>query len=415
MYDKKSVNEAYLDAKKSRDLYVEQNKLMVGCPPAEKNLVTHRNYMVAPNNRWGFKRLEQLTRSITVGRGDVPVRPLISAPQDLSGVLFKSKCGREVSVQEHLKSTYTDGFIVLKDAKSVYECYFDGYQPNDRHIMFSVTKSLVGLIAEDLITKDIIDENLLVIKYIPELIGSAFGDATVRQVLNMTVGIDCYEEYDDPTGITAQFGYASGLWQQPEGSDYPDNICDYLKKLRKHGSHGMRFEYVTACTEVVAWIVERAAGQSISKLVEVVWSQLGCERDAYFVNDAHGRACSGGGFNATLRDMARFAIMVSQRGEWEGRQLFSPSAVDRLFEGGDPEHYALNESYSSWTPGASYKSHWYVYSGQSIMAVGIHGQIVYIHRPSGVVIVKQSSSPTAESPLYSDTVVMLKVLAENLS
>jgi len=415
MSESKAVTHAYLEAKRARALHADRWDVMNGFPPTLDKLVTHQNFMAPPNNRWGFKHLEKLTRSTTVSRGGGSISPLINTLQDLSGVVFKSKSGSTVTVKEHLAATFTDGFIVLKNGACLYEAYFDNFLPADRHIMFSVTKSIVGLLAEDFVASKVLDELLTVGEYVPELAASAFGDATIRQVMNMVVGVNYHESYEDPNNITAQYAYASGLWSRPEGSDHSDNICDYLKKLEKKGEHGVCFDYITPCTEVLAWVVERASGRSIAAHVEEIWSQLGCERDAYFVNDAQGRVCSGGGFNATLRDMARFALMVSQKGEWKGKQLVSSAAVDRLFEGADPEHYARNEEYSSWTPGASYRSQWYVYSGQSIMAVGIHGQIIYINRLSNIVIVKQSSSPTAETPLSTDTVVMLQTLADVLS
>ncbi|WP_313513136.1 hypothetical protein [Pseudomonas sp.] len=165
----------------------------------------------------------------------------------------------------------------------------------------------------------------------------------------------------------------------------------------------------------MTWIAERASGQSIRTLVESLWSKLGCERDGYFINDAKGKVCTGAGFNATLRDMARFALMISKKGQWNGGQLLAADTVDRLFQGPDPVHYGLNKDYSQWTPGASSRSQWYVHADESIMAVGIHGQIIYINKPCNVVVIKQSSAPEAESPLDLDTVVMLKTIAEHLA
>lgn len=408
------VAQAYNDARKDRKMYGAAPIWMEGSPPKPDCIVTHLNYMSAPRNRWGFKNLEKLTRTTSISRGVCPVSPMIYSTHDLSDFQFSSKCGANVTLHEHLEATFTDGFLMLKDGKCIYERYFDGYDAHDRHIMFSATKSIVGLIAEDLVTKGLIDDSAVTTKYVPELVGSAFGDATVRQIMNMTVGIDYLEVYAVNNSSTAHFGYASGLWDLPAGHFYVDNICDFLKQQKKKGQHGERFSYVTACTEAMAWIVERATGQSIAGLIESIWSKIGCERDAYFVNDTHGRVCSGGGFNATLRDVARFGLLVAQKGQWNGEQLFACETVDRLFQGADIVSYALNEDFSQWTPGASYRSQWYVYAQDSVMAVGIHGQVIYINLPRNVVIVKQSSSPDAETALDLDTVLMLRELAEHI-
>ena len=211
--------------------------------------------MAAPQNRWGFKNLEKLTQSTTIFRGNGAIFPIPRAEQDISGFSFQSKLGVSITVQEHLLATFTDGFIVLKDGTSVFETYLDGFQAHERHIMFSVTKSIAGLITEDFVAKGVIDDSRLASEYVPELEGSLFGDATVRQIMDMVVGYDYTESYDDPLSNTAQFGYASGLWQAPAGSGFADNICDYLKKQVKKGEHGEQFRYVTACTEAMTWIL----------------------------------------------------------------------------------------------------------------------------------------------------------------
>ncbi|WP_284526159.1 serine hydrolase [Microcystis panniformis] len=49
-----------------------------------------------------------------------------------------------------------------------------------------------------LVAENKLEENKLVRDYIPELTKSGFGDATVRQVLDMTTALDYSEDYADP-------------------------------------------------------------------------------------------------------------------------------------------------------------------------------------------------------------------------
>jgi CubicO group peptidase (beta-lactamase class C family) len=409
------VSKAYADSKSNRSLHEGGIGFMEGNPPVSEKIVTHKNFMEYPFNRWGFRNVEKLTRTTSIYRGNGGITPITYLAQDLASFHFPSSTGTSISLQEHLLATFTDGFIVFKDGKCLSETYADGYDDQDRHLMFSTTKSIVGLIAEDFVTRGVLDDSLLVGEYIPELTSTMFGDATVREVMDMLIGFDYVETYDDPLSNTAKFGYASGLWQAPKDSDFADNIYDYLKSQVKSGEHGLQFRYVTACTEAMVWVVERVSGISITRIVENIWAKLGCERDAYFVNDATGKVCSGGGFNATLRDMARFALMVSRKGYWNDEQILAPGTVDRIFKGGDPSKFALNEDFSFLLPGASYHSQWYVYEDESIMAAGIHGQIIYIHQPSDLVIVKQASHPEAGSILDIDTIALFKALAAHLS
>jgi CubicO group peptidase (beta-lactamase class C family) len=133
--------------------------------------------------------------------------------------------------------------------------------------------------------------------------------------------------------------------------------------------------------------------------------------------DPWGRSVAGAGFSATLRDMARFGRLLANDGRQDGLQLLSTETVARLFAGADPAIYAKESDFSSWTPGASYRSQWYVFNdhSQAIMAGGIHGQYLFVDKPSGVVIVKQSSLTDAVSQFDNDSVRMLRAIAAHLS
>jgi len=385
--------------------------LMQGFPPAAEHRVTWHNFMSPPHNRWAFHNLGRIRPSISVERGNAPSVPLTSAAQALENFRFDSASGRSVSLAEHLSASCTDGWLVMKNGAVLQEAYFNGHQAHKRHIMFSVTKSLIGLLAEAMVGAGQLNENALASTYVPQLTGSAFGDATVRQLLDMAVAIDYDEVYDDPLSGSSQFGYACGLMPPPPGIRASQSLYEYLPATRKRGEHGGFFHYVTATTEALAWVMECASGRSCAEQLREVWQGLGCERDGFFVADPWGRNVAGAGFNATLRDMARYGAMLLNKGEVQGKQLLPAAAIDSVLQGGDPAIYAANELFAQWSPGATYKSQWYVYPGEALLAVGIHGQMLYVDFARQVVIVKQSSLPIAESVLDIDTLRLVRSLA----
>ena len=63
------------------------------------------------------------------------------------------------------------------------------------HILFSVSKSFTGAMAGILVDQGLLDPDSPVIKYVPEVAGSAYGDCMVRQVLDMTVSSSFSEDY----------------------------------------------------------------------------------------------------------------------------------------------------------------------------------------------------------------------------
>lgn len=391
--------------------------LMQGFPAAPAARVTWHNWMNPPFNRWGFRHLARLRPSIDVASGSKPASVLPQAPQALEHLRFDSLSGASVSVSQCLATSYTDAFLVMRQGTVVYERYFNGQNPSDRHIMFSTTKSLIGLLGEQLVHEGKLNEQALAQDYVPELRGSAFGDATVRQLFDMAVGVHYSEVYEDPDSESSQYGYACGFKPAPAEYARYQSLYQYLPSLQKRGEHGGLFHYVTATTEALAWVMERASGVSCHELLQGVWSQLGCERDGYFMADPWGRSVAGAGFNATLRDMARFGLMLANDGVVDGRQVIAKEAIEAVAQGNDPAVYARNnEEFAAWTPGASYRSQWYVFNDHSqvLMASGIHGQYLFVDRPSGTVIVKQSSTPVAVTDIDVDVVRMLRTITAHL-
>ncbi|MDB6444388.1 serine hydrolase [Pseudomonas sp. 21TX0197] len=411
-----SLASLYVEAIESSDPR-STSSFMQGFPPEPQRRVSWHNWMRAPFNQWGFRNLARLRPSIDVQAGAAPVSPLQQAPQPLDQLHFNSECGLSISVIEHLLASQTDAFLVMQGDTVLYERYFNGQRPQDRHIMFSVTKSLIGTLGEQLVCEGLLDTALPAAHYVPELAGSAFADATVRQLFDMAVGIDYSEVYEDPDSESSQYGYACGFQPAPVQYGQFESLYEYLPSLRKRGSHGGFFHYVTATTEALAWVMERACGRACHELLQDIWSQLGCERDGYFMADPWGRNVAGAGFSATLRDMARFGRLLANEGRHAGRQLLSSEAIAGILAGADPAVYATSPDFSAWTPGASYRSQWYVFNdhSQALMAGGIHGQYLFVDKPSGVVIVKQSSLSEAVSPFDGDSVRMLRAIAAHLT
>lgn len=392
--------------------------LMQGFPPAEAQRVTRTNFMRFPATRWAFQHINRVLPSIEVPAGPV-VRPLPRQEQPLHALMFRSIGGARVSLLQHLEASHTDGFIVLQDGALRYEFYGNGQTAESRHIMFSVTKSLIGTLAEAMVLDGRLDAHSLAQDIVGELRGSAFGDATVRQLMDMAVGVHYTENYEDPLSESSQFGVASGLYPPYADASAPpaeyaglDSLYSFLPRLRKRGGHGGFFDYITAVTEVLAWVMERAGGEACHEQLSRIWRGLGCERDAYFIADALGRNVAGAGFSASLRDMARFGQMLLDHGRVGDRQLLPRAVVDSLLAGNDPAVFAANPEFAPMGR-LSYKSQWYVFNGQALLAIGIHGQQLYVDFESRLVSVKQSSLPQAVAAINIDTLELMHALSRH--
>ena len=302
--------------------------------------------------------------------------------------------------RESLAQNYADGIIILHKGRVVYERYFENLTPEGLHAVMSVTKSFTGTLAATLVAEGKLDPTKLVSYYIPELAGSGFGDATVREVMDMTTAIRYSEEYTDPNAEVWAFSAAGNPFaDHPAGT--PQGYHDYLRTVRKEGTHGEQFGYRTVNTEVLGWIVERVGGATVAEqLQRRIWGRMGMEQDAYYQVDALGTPFAGGGLNASLRDLARFGEMMLQGGRWQGRQIIPAEVVEDIRFGSNVAPFAASD-YGKKLPGWSYRNMWWVSNNAdgAFMARGVHGQAIYIDPAAEMVIVRLASNPNASNTL----------------
>ena len=349
-----------------------------------------------PRTRYGYSHVREFVPTRVVWHGDGPLSKLPRAERDISGVLFTDPNGTRRTFAEALKLTYTDGILVMHKGKVVYERYFGALDAHTQHIAMSVTKSFVGTLAAMLVADGKLDPAAPVTQYVPELKDSAYADATVRQVMDMTVGVQYSENYADPNADVWAYAHAGGMLPRPAGYKGPDNFYDYLVTLRKEGTHDQAFAYKTVNAEVLAWIVRRASNKSLATLLsERIWQPMGAQDDAYFQVDSIGTESGGGGLNTTLRDLARFGEMIRNDGRFNGKQILPKSVIDDIRHGGDPDKFA-KAGYTT-LPGYSYRNMWWVSSNEhrTFEARGIHGQRIYIDPVAQMTIVRYASHPIA--------------------
>src|SRR5688572_7608105 len=153
---------------------------MTGFPPATRVAITFADgsFRQFPQLRWAWSNIRQLVPTIAVWRGPGPASVLPRAEQDLGSVKLKTMDGKDITFEQALADTYADGLVVLHRGRIVFERYFGALQPHKQHIAMSVTKSFTGVLAGMLMAEDAIDRDARVPTYVPELAGSAFGDAT---------------------------------------------------------------------------------------------------------------------------------------------------------------------------------------------------------------------------------------------
>lgn len=371
----------------------------------------------APENRWAFSHLRELqpTRNVSRGTGPVSVLPRAERPE-LDTLAFTLPAdGSRTDWHSALTTICADGAVVLHRGRIVYERYFGALDEHGQHMAMSVTKSVVGTVGAMLAAEGALDEHAQVRHYIPELAASAFGRATVRQVMDMTTGIDYSEDYTDPDAGVWKHARAGQLLPRPAGYAGAEGYRQFLQTVQGQGTHGEAFAYRTVNTDVLGWLISRVAGQPLARVLgERIWSRLGAEQDAAFAVDGQGAEFAGGGLCTGLRDLARLGEMMRLGGAFNGAQIVPEAVVADIRRGADPARFAL-AGYTRLA-GWSYRNMWWVAhdARRTFTAQGIHGQALHIDPEAEMVVARFASHPLAANAHLPTSMPAFRALAEHL-
>ena len=365
--------------------------LMQGFPPTAETQVSLSNWRTAPYSRWAFHHVREIVASADIPNDPESVSALPNASHDLDQLAVEGAG----SLTEFLAATDTDGIVILHNGHMVFESYAHGMDAFTPHILMSVSKSLLGLIAGILIEDGSLDPNALVSDYIPEIADTAYKGASVRHLLDMRAGVEFDENYLATSGAIIAYRKAQN-WNPLEPGERPSDLRSfYTSMTASDGPHNGRFHYVSPNTDLLGWVLERASGQRYAGLLsDRLWRPMGAELSAYITVDRLGAPRCAGGVCTTVRDLARVGQLLLQGGSRDGRRIITTNWIDDLISGGDPS--AWNEGdFVELFRGAPmrYRSKWYVQDGPAplLFGFGVHGQNLFVDRTNQVVIAKVSS------------------------
>jgi len=379
---------------------VADPRLMRGYPPPpEQRVRADQAYADPRRTHWYMQHARQVSPTVDVSSRPEPVFELPEEALDLDALRVGKADGTVWTMSEMLDGAFVDGILVLRAGRLVYERYLRGLTPETPHLCQSVTKAVTSCVVASLVEAGSLATGDRVAAIVPELAQSAYGDATVRHLLDMTVGIECEDELDQPQYDGARLCRLQGV-QPALADDEPGSAYDFATTTRKEGEHGALFHYVSLNTIVLGWVMERATGLSAPELVTThLWSRLGAEHDAYLLLDGAGSAQLDGGLACSLRDLARFGLMLVQGGRLGGAQVVPERWLDDVRRNGDQAAFAA--AAETWEgggdyAGCSYRSCFWVreLADHTVFsAAGWLGQRVYVNQEAGVVVAMLSSAP----------------------
>ncbi|HTZ12975.1 MAG TPA: serine hydrolase [Mycobacterium sp.] len=378
------------------------------------------NWLSAPYSHWSFQHVEDFVPTAVISRGTGPSAVWPAASSPIAEIKLITTDRVATTVGTVMATTATDGWAVTHRGSMVTEEYVDGMTAQTRHLLFSVSKSLVAGVVGALNGAGVIELDAPVTAYVPALANCGYAGATVRHLLDMRSGIAFSDDYLHPTAEIHLLDEAMG-WAPRSSPDVPATLRDFLLTLRQKSAHGGPFEYRSCETDVLGWICEVAGGQRMPELMsELLWSRIGAQYDATIAVDSDGAGFFDGGISACLTDMIRFGSLFLHDGiSLTGRQVVPAAWIADTLDGGPDSRQAFAASSgTNHMPGGMYRNQvWFPYPGNNVvLCQGMCGQMIYVNRAADVVAAKLSTQPDAGDPqMLLDTLRAFDAVAHELA
>lgn len=352
------------------------------------------NWRQTPFSRFAFEHTREIVPTAQIDCGAERPEAPPAGDGSLAGVNVEV-AGAKLDWREYLLQSHTDVFVAMKRGEIVSEWTAPHANPARAHILFSVTKSVTGILAGILEDQGVLDMGAQVSHYLAVAKGSALGEATIQQLADMRTSLAFDESYLNADGDYARYRRATG-WNPLEPGQVPETMTAMLLSIRQGDKqHGGPFHYASPNTDLLGVVIERATGREFSGLLsELVWRPLGAYSHASMTVDAEGAPRGAGGMCATARDLARLAEAVRRGGEAEYGRIASRRWIEDMLTGGDKKAWREG-NFAAFFPNGRYRNCWYQtgYESGAYCAIGIHGQWAYVDPGAEAVLVKLSSQP----------------------
>jgi CubicO group peptidase (beta-lactamase class C family) len=273
-----------------------------------------------------------------------------------------------MAINERLQ---TVSFLVIKNDSLLYEWYAKDYSDTSHTNSFSMAKSIVGVLA-GLAIKDgsikSIDQK--VSDFIPEYKEGNRSALTVRHLLQMSALLNWDEAYSSLFSVTTEAYYGTDLHK-------------LLMKEDVRETPGTKFNYQSGATQLLAFVIEKATGKSLSAYAsEKLWQPLGAEHGAFWSLDKeNGSEKAYCCFYSNARDFARIGSLYLHQGNWKGNQLLDSSWVQQSVT---PTRLP---AYETGLPDSSYGFQWWV-GPDYFYCRGILGQYIVVLPAEQLIIVR---------------------------
>lgn len=221
------------------------------------------------------------------------------------------------SFRRFMVETKSTAILVLQHDSVIFEEYWDGYGPDTMSGSFSVAKTIVSIMIGIAIDEGKIESvDQKVSDFLPHFSEGMNAKLTIKHLLTMTAGFDWHEAY-------------SSLFSPTTKAYYGNDLRSMVEKLNVIIEPGTFHEYQSICQVVLAMILEKATGMTLSEYTsEKLWKPIGASHNALWSLDRKdGLEKAYCCFNTNARDFSRIGSLYLHNGELNGKRIVSEEYV----------------------------------------------------------------------------------------
>jgi CubicO group peptidase (beta-lactamase class C family) len=354
-------------------------------------LVPRSAELSGPHKIGLFTHMSETMPSCKVSKSSSPT-PLQRSPRDLSAVKYEAVFN--YTLKEHIDKNDVMGLMVVRDGKILDQHYRHERRETDQFTSFSVAKSIIsvllGIALDEGLVKDLDDP---VSRYTSRISESSYSRVSIRSLLRMASGIPFNEAYSGKQDIY--------YFDHTLRFDANSSVIKTLKNMQRSSrQEGKNFNYASVETAVLAEVLRGATGKSVCQYMqEKLWEPIGAEHDAWWVTDSEGNELGYAFFNATQLDYAKFAVMLANMGEINGKRIVSSEYVDQATNvARQPEGFKYGQAQTGTGYGYQF---WLREKPGRYFMQGTYGQYVGIDRDSKTILIIHSFDNSEVSGIRS--------------
>ena len=292
--------------------------------------------------------------------------------------------GKQFNTEKFLTENQLEGLMIIHNDSIVYETYRKGFTPNDTHIAWSISKSIVSTLLGIAYDKGLFQLYDPITKYLPQFKGTGYDGVKIKDILQMSSGVGFNEDYGDFNSDINRFGRVFALGSSLE---------DFSKTLKREKTPGTYNHYVSVDTQVLGMLLKKVTGKTLTQYYkETLWNPLGMEDKCEWVIDSTGMEVALGGINMTLRDFAKIGLLYLHNGKFNDTQIVSEQWVKMATTPDAPHLKPGKQSNSDNVQGYGFQ--WWIPKKDEgdFLAAGIYDQYIYVQPNKKIVVVALSAN-----------------------